>query len=183
MADSSGAVLWNPESAGPATESQALPSVQLARVAELAAAEAAGAAGAEMLSERALADVLAAVDAVDLDQHEGRVPVGLGAVHTVGGRRQLPPAAGAPIGGGALHHSGGRGDDRGGEVAVHPGDVDPVGVFNKSVPYRCRPRRPGSVRSVAAGLSGIRRIRAMPPVRREVASSVIAFRLVVGEIR
>ena len=39
----------------------------------------------------------------------------------------------------------------GGEVAVHPGHVDPVGVLDQPVPHRRRAGRPGSVGGGPAG--------------------------------
>ena len=52
------------------------------------------------------------------------------------------PVAGAAVGGGALRDGGGGGADVGGEVAVHPGHVDPVGVVDQPVPHRRRAGRP-----------------------------------------
>ena len=52
-------------------------------------------------------------------------------------------------------------------MAVRPGDVDPVGVVDQPVPHRGRvSTAPGGSEVVRRALSGIRRIRATPPVRR-----------------
>ena len=154
----------------PAESSAVLPSERLDRLAELAAAalELAqpGGGAAPMLSEQALADVWAAVDASTATATKAAYRSDWARFTTWTTERRFRPAAGATVGGRALRHGGGGGADLDGEVAVHPGHVDPVGVLDQPVPHRRRVDAPGRAEVVRRALSGIRRIRSTPPNRR-----------------
>ena len=88
---------------------------------------------------------------VDRGEHEEGVPVRLGKVHRLDGAAGVRAAAG-PQPGGRAPDGGGRGADPGREVAVHPGDTDPLDVAHQPVPHRRRRDRCLLVMSQIAGV-------------------------------
>jgi len=102
---------------------------------------------------------------LDRSGDEGRVELGLGPIQRLGGGAGVRAVTCPAARGGALRDRGGRGADRGGEVAVHPGHVDPVGVVHQPVPTAAGLDAPGRSEVVRRALSGVRRIRALPPAR------------------
>ena len=166
MGDSSVNALPDPDPAGLVAASLVLPSNQLARLAELAAAEAATVAGPEMLSDQALADVLAAVDASTAANTKtayrsdwSRFTLWAGA----GGFPSLPAppmvvahyvtqAAAEMTGVGKWRYT----------PATLTRWVSSINQFHTAAGHDA----PGRAEVVRRALSGVRRIRATPPVRR-----------------
>ena len=98
--------------------------------------------------------------------HEGGVPVGLGAVHRVGGGAEARGLAGGPVGGGVLCDGGGGGKSGVGRWRYAPASltrwVSSINQFHTAAGLQA----PGRSEVVRRALSGIRRIRSTPPVRR-----------------
>ena len=176
QADSAGGARWE---TAPSTHSRTriprirspqspvLPSAQLARLAELAAAEAATVAGvAQVLSDQALADVLAAVDASTAANTKAAYRSDWARFTLWAGAGGFPPLPAPPL---VVAHyiTQAAAEMTGvGKWRYTPATltrwVSSINQFHTAAGHDA----PGRSEVVRRALSGVRRIRATPPVRR-----------------